>query len=196
MPSAFDVSPIDGSSLALETRTVKAGNAARVGEEASDSLVYIGSGTGRLALAGDAREVNERSACLVLAGERAAVTASEGLSLVVATVAEEADRHARSAAATSPRRSTPETPSRRPVRARFSSSSARTTGRHGQRSSRASSRRKAPWHYHLYDEIVWVPEGPGRLHIGDDTEGLARARRSGCDRARCTSSRTRAPTAS
>ena len=31
---------------------------------------------------------------------------------------------------------------------------------------------KAPWHYHLYDEIVWVPEGPGRLHIGDTTEEL------------------------
>ena len=26
---------------------------------------------------------------------------------------------------------------------------------------------KAPWHYHLYDEIVWVPEGPGRLHLGE-----------------------------
>ncbi|HXF98071.1 MAG TPA: cupin domain-containing protein, partial [Gaiellaceae bacterium] len=23
---------------------------------------------------------------------------------------------------------------------------------------------KAPWHYHLYDEIVWVPEGPARVH--------------------------------
>ena len=20
---------------------------------------------------------------------------------------------------------------------------------------------KAPWHYHLYDEIVWFPDGPG-----------------------------------
>ena len=45
MPSAFDVSPIDGSSLALEMRTVQEGAAARVGHETSDSLVYIGSGT-------------------------------------------------------------------------------------------------------------------------------------------------------
>ena len=22
---------------------------------------------------------------------------------------------------------------------------------------------RAPWHYHLYDEIVWVPFGPGRV---------------------------------
>ena len=32
---------------------------------------------------------------------------------------------------------------------------------------------KAPWHYHLYDEIVWILRGEGRLHIGDDTEPLA-----------------------
>jgi quercetin dioxygenase-like cupin family protein len=31
---------------------------------------------------------------------------------------------------------------------------------------------RAPWHYHLYDEIVWVPEGPGRLHVGETTEEL------------------------
>ena len=32
---------------------------------------------------------------------------------------------------------------------------------------------KAPWHYHLYDEIVWIPDGPGRLHVGDAVEDLA-----------------------
>jgi quercetin dioxygenase-like cupin family protein len=31
---------------------------------------------------------------------------------------------------------------------------------------------KAPWHYHLYDEIVWVLRGAGRLHIGDGVEPL------------------------
>jgi len=31
---------------------------------------------------------------------------------------------------------------------------------------------KAPWHYHLYDEIVWVLRGEGRLHIGDTVEPL------------------------
>ena len=35
---------------------------------------------------------------------------------------------------------------------------------------------KAPWHYHLYDEIVWILRGEGRLHIGDD-DRAARARR-------------------
>ena len=31
---------------------------------------------------------------------------------------------------------------------------------------------RAPWHYHLYDEIVWVLRGEGRLHIGEDVEAL------------------------
>jgi quercetin dioxygenase-like cupin family protein len=31
----------------------------------------------------------------------------------------------------------------------------------------------APWHYHLYDEIVWILRGKGRLHVGDDVEALA-----------------------
>ena len=32
---------------------------------------------------------------------------------------------------------------------------------------------RAPWHYHLYDEIVWVLRGEGRLHLGDAVEPLA-----------------------
>ena len=31
---------------------------------------------------------------------------------------------------------------------------------------------RAPWHYHLYDEIVWVLRGEGRLHLGVDVETL------------------------
>ena len=30
-----------------------------------------------------------------------------------------------------------------------------------------------PWHFHQYDEIVWIPDGPGRLHLGDEVEELA-----------------------
>jgi quercetin dioxygenase-like cupin family protein len=31
---------------------------------------------------------------------------------------------------------------------------------------------KAPWHYHLYDEIVWIPAGPGRLHLAEGEREL------------------------
>ena len=35
---------------------------------------------------------------------------------------------------------------------------------------------KAPWHYHLYDEIVFVPAGPGRLAPRRDGRGARRRR--------------------
>ena len=31
---------------------------------------------------------------------------------------------------------------------------------------------KAPWHYHLYDEIVWIRAGTGRLHLEGGVEEL------------------------
>ena len=31
----------------------------------------------------------------------------------------------------------------------------------------------APWHFHLYDEIVWIRSGRGRFHTRDGSEPLA-----------------------
>ena len=42
---------------------------------------------------------------------------------------------------------------------------------------------KAPWHYHLYDEIVWVWPGPGRFYLGDEVEELADGSRLPADAA-------------
>jgi quercetin dioxygenase-like cupin family protein len=171
--AALHVAPIDGSALALEQLHLDQGGERIVEDPARDSLLYVVSGSGTLALDGTEHTLQARSAALVLAGERAAVTASEGLSLVVATVAEEADRHAPLG--------------RREVTASLDAGGAeQATGARSFQllfgphngSTRATlfagfiPPGKAPWHYHLYDEIVWVPEGPGRLHIGDDTEGL------------------------
>ena len=30
---------------------------------------------------------------------------------------------------------------------------------------------RSPWHYHLYDEIVWIPEGPGVVHRAEPGSG-------------------------
>jgi quercetin dioxygenase-like cupin family protein len=171
--SAFDVRPIDGSSLALETRTVEVGSAARVGHETSDSLVYIGSGTGRLSLAGDARELAERGACLVLAGEDATVEAHEKMTLMVATVDGEVDLHAplgrRELVTSLDVADAQQATGARSFQILF--------GPHNG-STRATlfagfiPPGKSPWHYHLYDEIVWVPDGPGRLHLAEGDEEL------------------------
>ena len=31
---------------------------------------------------------------------------------------------------------------------------------------------RAPWHYHLYDEIVWIWRGQGRYHLDEAVEEL------------------------
>ena len=171
--AAVHVGPIDGSALALEQLHLDQGGEQIVEDPARDSLLYVASGSGTLGLDGTQHPLQARSAALVLAGERAAVTASEGLSLVVATVAEEADRHAplgrREITASLDAGGSEQATGARSFQLLF--------GPHNG-STRATlfagfiPPGKAPWHYHLYDEIVWVPEGPGQLHIGDDTEEL------------------------
>jgi quercetin dioxygenase-like cupin family protein len=171
--AALHVGPIDGSALALEQLDLDQGGERIVEDPARDSLLYVPSGSGALLLDGTEHPLQARSAALVLVGERATVTASERLSLVLATVAEETDRHAPLG--------------RREITASLDAGSAgQATGARSFQllfgphngSTRATlfagfiPPGKAPWHYHLYDEIVWVPDGPGRLHIGDDTDGL------------------------
>jgi quercetin dioxygenase-like cupin family protein len=109
----------------------------------------------------------------VLAGELATVTSNAaGVSFVCGRVGSTADRHA------------PLGP--REVVARLDGGADVATGarsfeilfgpRNG--STRATLFRgfvppgKAPWHFHLYDEIVWIPEGPGRLHLDEGVDDL------------------------
>ncbi len=173
MSSAFDVSPIDGSALALETRVVEAGREAALGDAASDSLLYVAAGSGRLSLGSDVRELHQRSASLVLAGEGATLAADIDMTVVVASVGNDVDLHA-------------------PMGARDLVTSLDDTDAQSATGARSfqilygphngSTRAtlfagfippgKAPWHYHLYDEIVWVPEGPGRLHLAEGHESL------------------------
>jgi quercetin dioxygenase-like cupin family protein len=167
------VEPIADSALALDRRTVAAGDTEAIGDTERDTHVYVVDGTGSVSL-GDASSVlAPRSAALVLAGEKAALAATDDLELVVLTVGPEVDRHAplgKRALVTS----LDEADSQRATGARsFQILFDATNG-----STRATlfagfvPPGKAPWHYHLYDEIVWVPEGPGRLHIGEATEDL------------------------
>ncbi len=168
------IAPIADSPLALDQRSLQAGATATIGEPDADTLVYVAAGAGSLALEDATHAVAIRSAALVLAGEEASLAADgTGLELVVMTVGPEADRHAPMGA--------------RDVVASLDVSGAQLAT--GARSfqvlfdaTNGSTRAtlfagyiplgKAPWHYHLYDEIVWVPTGPGRLHTGDAIEEL------------------------
>jgi quercetin dioxygenase-like cupin family protein len=168
------VPPAQGSELALSELRLSGGEERVIGSATDDSLVYVFAGSGLLAVSGTTWPVAAGAAGLILAGEAGRLEALEGeLSAFVATVGAGTDLHA------------PIGPRETVVRLNHASSEQATGARSFQilfgphnGSTRATlfagfiPPGKAPWHYHLYDEIVWVPWGPGRLHIGDAAEEL------------------------
>jgi quercetin dioxygenase-like cupin family protein len=161
------VAAVDDSALALRAVSVEPGHATALGHPGNDLLLYAVRGSGRLELEGTEHALRTGGAGLVLAGEEASVASDEGLELVVAAVGPEADRHAplgQREVVVSPDGGAEAATGARSFRILF--------GPHNG-STRATlfagfiPPGRAPWHYHLYDEIVWVPEGPGRLHIGE-----------------------------
>ncbi len=164
---------LEGSPLALSVLRAHQGEALTVADDECDSLLYVFEGEGTLRLDG-LHGLAPGTAALVLAGERADVTSADsGLAAVRVSVSEDADRHA------------PLGPRDHVVRLDDAGAGAATGARSflvlfgpHNGSHRATlfvgyiPPGRAPWHYHLYDEIVWVPEGPGALHLGDGVEDL------------------------
>jgi quercetin dioxygenase-like cupin family protein len=166
------VPALEGSALALALHELEEGGELAVGEGDRDVLLLVRDGSGTLLL-GDGRfDLARGSAALVLAGEEASARAgAAGLSLVRATAGPGTDRHA----ALGPREVVVDTDGAGAQSATGSRSYRVLFGPHNG-STRATlfvgylPPGRAPWHYHLYDEIVWVPEGPGRLHLeGSET---------------------------
>jgi mannose-6-phosphate isomerase-like protein (cupin superfamily) len=144
-----------------------------VGEAEGDVLLYVAVGAGVLSLGETSAALRARSAGLVLAGEEASIRATATLDLVVVSVGPGAERHApmgrRALTASLDAADAGQATGARSFQVLFDA----TNG-----STRATlfagyvPPGKAPWHYHLYDEVVWVPEGPGRLHCGESVEEL------------------------
>jgi quercetin dioxygenase-like cupin family protein len=167
------VPELAGSPLALANVRLDAGKTLEVGDAERDSLLYVFEGGGSLSSAGEAA-LGGGSAALVLAGEQAGLAAGTGgLGAILVTVGPDADRHA------------PLGPRDTVARLDDAETSAATGARSFQilfgphnGSTRATlfvgvvPPGRAPWHYHQYDEIVWIPEGPGRLHLGGEVEEL------------------------
>jgi quercetin dioxygenase-like cupin family protein len=167
------VAPIDDSALALDRREVAPGASATIGDPESDTLVYVTSGQGAISLGSEFVSLAARDAALVLAGEEARIGADEALDLVVMSVGGDVDRHApmgpRALTASLEDADAQQATGARSFQILFDA----TNG-----STRATlfagyvPPGKAPWHYHLYDEVVWIPEGPGRLHVDEAVEDL------------------------
>jgi mannose-6-phosphate isomerase-like protein (cupin superfamily) len=159
-----------GSELALETVHLDADERREVGDAGHDVLLFFFAGSGHL----DDDPVSEGFAALLLEGETAELTAGPaGLSLIRITLGADTDLHA----PMGPHERIVEVNQVEPGRATGSRSFQILFGPHN------GCRRatlfvgyvppgKAPWHYHLYDEICWIWRGPGRYHVGDDVELL------------------------
>jgi quercetin dioxygenase-like cupin family protein len=159
-----------GSELALDAVRVPPGAATELSDDLHDMLLFAHEG----ACAVGSHELGGPGSLLVVAGERRTLVAGpHGASLVCARLGAGTDLHAPMGAA-------------EPVVALDHVEPGQATGArsfqvlHGPHngSTRATMfvgyipPGKAPWHYHLYDEIVWVLRGEGRLHIGDTVEPL------------------------
>jgi len=168
------VPPAEGSALALSSVLLAAGSEHLIADGTRDTLLYVSGGAGSLVLADKTHALAEGSAALLLTGQEAALEAgADGLVVVRATAGPEADRHA----PLGPRETVVGLDEAGPEKATGARSFQVLFGPHNG-STRATlfagfiPPGKAPWHYHLYDEIVWVPEGPGRLHLEEGVEEL------------------------
>jgi quercetin dioxygenase-like cupin family protein len=168
------VPALEGSALALSSISVDGGSGSTLSHPNDDALLYVVSGSGSLTAGGERSQLAAGAAGLVLAGEEALLEATgDELVLICATIGAGADRHAPIGAWEAVTRLA----DAGSEKATGSRSFQILFGPHNG-STRATlfagyiPPGKAPWHYHLYDEIVWVPAGPGRLHIGDTTEEL------------------------
>ena len=171
VPRQALVPPERGSELALEAMVLAPGASLQVDEDLHDTLLFVHGGACAL---GDHR-LESAGAMLVTAGGAGTLVAGpSGASLVRATVGAATDLHA----PMGPAEPVVALDHVEPGKATGARSFQVLYGAHNG-STRATlfvgyiPPGRAQWHYHLYDEIVWVLRGEGRLHIGDEVEPLS-----------------------
>jgi quercetin dioxygenase-like cupin family protein len=167
--------PHDGASqLALETRRLGPGEEVVLVHAEHDTLLFAFEGGGSLT-AGDRHELAVGTAAYAAPGQTVELLAGpDGLAAVCAMVGPEVDLHA----PLGPRADTVGLDHVEPGQATGSRSFQVLYGPHNG-SMRATlfagyiPPGRAPWHHHLYDEIVWVLRGTGRLHLERSVEDLS-----------------------
>jgi quercetin dioxygenase-like cupin family protein len=167
------IAPLADSSLALRTLSLATGVTETIADAELDSLLFVSTGSGVLSVGESASALRTGTAALVLAGEEATIEPTDELELVVLTAGASTDLHA----PLGRRELVVSLDAAEQQLATGARSFQLLFGPHNG-STRATlfagfiPPGKAPWHYHLYDEIVWVPDGPGVLHLGQSTESL------------------------
>jgi quercetin dioxygenase-like cupin family protein len=167
------IAPLDDSALALRTLSRAPGLSETIADAELDSLVFVSKGSGVLSVDESSSTLRAGCAALVLAGEEATIEPTDELELVVLTAGASTDLHA----PLGKRELIVSLDAAEQQLATGARSFQLLFGPHNG-STRATlfagyvPPGKAPWHYHLYDEIVFVPAGPGRLHLEETTEEL------------------------
>ena len=165
------VPPEAGSELSLDAFRLAAGASFDLADPGCDTLLFCHAGSGALGDGG----IDGRASAFLPAGDAGSLTAGpDGLACVRASVGAATDLHAPMGALEG-------------VVALEHVEPGKATGARsfqvlhgpGNGSTRATlfvgyiPPGRAPWHYHLYDEIVWILRGEGRLYVGDTVEPLA-----------------------
>ena len=164
------VPPEEGSTLALETIRLGPGASIQVADDLDDTMCFLASGTCAL----DTHTLDGPGAGLVAAGRRCSLVAGgDGATVLRVTLGSATDLHA----PMGPVEPVIALDHVEPGKATGARSFQVLYGPHNG-STRATifvgyiPPGAAPWHYHLYDEIVWVLRGRGRLHLGETIEPL------------------------
>ena len=165
------VPPERGSELALDALRLEPESSLDLTDPLHDTLLFVHAGSGAL----DGTSIGGRAAGFLPTGRAGSLSAgTDGLACVRATIGAATDLHAPMGAL-------------EPVVALEHVEPGKATGARSfqvlQGPHNGSTRAttfvgyippgRAPWHYHLYDEIVWVLRGEGRLHVGEAVESLA-----------------------
>jgi len=165
------VPPEEGSELALDALRLGPGASLDLTDPLHDTVLFTYEGSGAL----DTAAIEGRAAGFVAAGASGTLSAgADGLACVRATLGGATDLHAPMGAL----EQVVGLDRVEPGKATGARSFQVLFGPHNG-STRATMfvgyipPGRAPWHYHLYDEIVWVLRGEGRVHIGDAVEPLA-----------------------
>ncbi len=165
-----------GSTLEMQTRRLGAGATWSYPPGADDVLLFVSAGSGDLAGGAGATQVATGHAALVPAGEVADLTAgAEGIEVVEARAGATGDLHAplgeRVAAVPAATAGVDDATSGRAFRLLLGphNGSCRATLFLGYVPPGAT-----PWHYHLYDEVVWIVDGTARHHTESGAVALER----------------------
>lgn len=159
-----------GSALALDALRLAPGEEAQVGAPGPDTLLFVHAGEATLRREGDQHRLTPGAAALVPAGAAATLTAAaDGAGLVHATIGYEGVELHAPMGNVERLVALDDVP---PGQATGARSFQLLYGPHNG-CVRATlfagyiPPGRAPWHYHLYDEIVWILRGRGRLHLRD-----------------------------